>query len=100
VFGHLDAVPFLGQVEIHDGPFSLLGGAIHLPVSTSITTRNVFFDGGTAGLIANAGTATLGLAAQGRIFLLFARRKKALRSRNSHCTACSAVDAFIFCSIR
>jgi hypothetical protein len=59
VLGHLDAVPFLGQVEIHDGPFSLLGGAVHLPVSTSIATRNVFFDGGTAGLIANAGTATL-----------------------------------------
>jgi hypothetical protein len=58
LLGHLDAVPFLGGVEIHDGPFSLLGGAVHLPVSTSITTRNVFFDGGTAGLIANAGTAT------------------------------------------
>ena len=59
VLGHLDAVPFLGQVEIHDGPFSLLGGAVHLPVSTDITTRNVFFNGGTAGLIANAGTANL-----------------------------------------
>jgi hypothetical protein len=59
MLGHLDGVPFLGGVEIHDGPFSLLGGAVHLPVSTDITTRNVFFDGGTAGLIANAGTATL-----------------------------------------
>jgi hypothetical protein len=59
MLGHLDAVPFLGGIEIHDGPFSLLGGAVHLPVSTNITTRNVFFDGGTAGLIANAGTATL-----------------------------------------
>ena len=59
VLGHLDSVPFLGGIEIHDGPFSLLGGAVHLPVSTNITTRNVFFDGGTAGLIANAGTATL-----------------------------------------
>ena len=59
VLGHLDAVPFLGGVEIHDGPFSLLGGAVHLPVSTDITTRNVLFNGGTAGLIANAGTATL-----------------------------------------
>ena len=59
MLGHLDAVPFLGGIEIHDGPFSLLGGAVHLPVSTNITTRNVFFDGGTAGLIANVGTATL-----------------------------------------
>src|SRR6516225_3851219 len=53
VLGHLDAVPFLGQIEIHDGPFSLLGGAVHLPVSTDITTHNVLFNGGTAGLIAN-----------------------------------------------
>ena len=59
LLGHLDAVPFLGGVEIHDGPFSLLGGAVHIPVSTDITTRNVLFNGGTAGLIANAGTATL-----------------------------------------
>jgi hypothetical protein len=58
VLGRLDAVPFLGQVEIHDGPFSLLGGAVHLPLSTGITTRNEFFNGGSAGLIANAGTAT------------------------------------------
>ena len=59
LLGHLDAVPFLGQIEIHDGPFSLLGGAVHVPVSTDITTRNMFFNGGSAGLIANAGTATL-----------------------------------------
>jgi len=59
LLGHLDAVPFLGQIEIHDGPFSLVGGAIHLPVSTDITTRNVLFNGGNAGLIANTGTASL-----------------------------------------
>ena len=59
VLGHLSGVPFLGQVEIHDGPFSLLGGAVHLPVSADITTRNVLFNGGTAGLITNAETANL-----------------------------------------
>jgi len=59
LLGHLDAVPFLGQVEIHDGPLSLVGGAVHLPVSTDITTRNVLFNGGVAGLIANAGTVAL-----------------------------------------
>ena len=57
VLGHLDAVPFLGEVKIHDGPLSLLGGAVHLPARTDITTRNVLFDGGSAGLIANSGTA-------------------------------------------
>jgi hypothetical protein len=59
LLGHLNAVPFLGTIEIHDGPFSLYGGAIHLPVGTDITTRNVLFSGGNAGLIADAGTATL-----------------------------------------
>ena len=59
LLGHLDAVPFLGQVEIHDGPLSLVGGAVHLPVSADITTRNVLFNGGTAGLITNAETANL-----------------------------------------
>ena len=59
LLGHLNAVPFLGTIEIHDGPLSLYGGAIHLPVGTDITTHNVFFNGGNAGLIADAGTATL-----------------------------------------
>ena len=59
LLGHLNAIPFLGTIEIHDGPFSLYGGAIHLPVGTDITTRNVLFSGGNAGLIADAGTATL-----------------------------------------
>jgi len=59
LLGHLDGVPFVGSLEIHDGPFSLLGGAVHLPVGTDITTRNVFFNGGNAGLIADAGNAYL-----------------------------------------
>jgi hypothetical protein len=57
LLGHLDAVPFTGEVEISDGPFSLLGQALHLPVGTSITTRNVFFSGGNASLNTNEGTA-------------------------------------------
>jgi hypothetical protein len=59
LLGHLDGVPFAGLVEISDGPFSLLGEAIHLPVGTGITTRNVFFSGGNASLIVNEGTADL-----------------------------------------
>jgi hypothetical protein len=57
LLGHLDAVPFTGLVEISDGPFSLLGQALHLPVGTSITTHNVFFNGGNASLNINEGTA-------------------------------------------
>jgi hypothetical protein len=57
LLGHLDAVPFMGSLEISDGPFSLLGDAFHVPVGTSITTRNIFYSGGSAALIANQGTA-------------------------------------------
>jgi len=59
LLSHLSAVPWMSSIEIRDGPLGLLGGAFHVPVSTGITTRNVFFNGGSAGLITNAGTATL-----------------------------------------
>jgi hypothetical protein len=59
LLGHLAAVPFIGSVEFRDGPFSLLGDVIHLPVGTNITTRNVFFNGGSASLTPNIGTAVL-----------------------------------------
>jgi hypothetical protein len=59
LLGHLDGVPVAGLVEISDGPFSLLGEALHLPVGTSITTRNVFFSGGSASLLVNEGTADI-----------------------------------------
>ena len=57
LLGHLNAVPFIGFVEVRDGPFSLLGDVLHVPVGTNITTRNVFFQGGNAALTANMGTA-------------------------------------------
>src|SRR6516225_2417513 len=41
-----------------------------------------------------------GLSAQGRVFLLLARRKEGVRSRNSHCTGLSTACMFIVCSIR
>ncbi len=56
LLGHLNAVPFLGSAELRDGPFSLLGDGLHLPVGTNITTRNVFFQGGNAALRTNMGT--------------------------------------------
>lgn len=55
--GHLNGVPFLGAFEIRDDAFGFVGDFIHLPVATNITTRNVFFTGGTAALTANTGSA-------------------------------------------
>ena len=59
LLGKLTGAPFMGSAEIHDGPFSLLGDVLHVPVSTNITTRNVLFQGGKAELQANTGTALL-----------------------------------------
>lgn len=57
VLGHLDGAPFMGSVEIRDGPIGILGDFLHVPVNTNIATRNVFFQGGTAALATNTGTA-------------------------------------------
>jgi hypothetical protein len=59
VLGDLSGVPFMGAVELRDGPFSLLGDALHVPLGVPITTRNIFFSGGKAGLTTNTGTAVL-----------------------------------------
>src|SRR5689334_11333412 len=43
MLGHLEGAPFIGSAEIRDGPIGLLGDVLHVPVSTKVTTRNVFF---------------------------------------------------------
>jgi hypothetical protein len=57
LLGHLNGVPFMGSAEVRDGPFSLLGDVLHVPVGTNIATRNVLFQGGNAALTTNTGTA-------------------------------------------
>jgi hypothetical protein len=57
MLGHLEGAPFMGSAEIRDGPFGLLGDVLHVPVSTDIRTRDVFFQGGKAALATNTGTA-------------------------------------------
>jgi hypothetical protein len=59
LLSHLSAVPFMGSLEIRDGPLGLLGDVLHVPVGTNITTRNVFFNGGSAALVTDTGTALL-----------------------------------------
>jgi hypothetical protein len=56
LLGHLDGAPFMGSFEVRQGPLWFLGDVLHVPVSTNITTRNVFFQGGNAALKANMGT--------------------------------------------
>jgi hypothetical protein len=59
LLSHLSGVPFTGSFEIRDGPLGLLSDVLHLPVSTGITTLNGFFQGGSAALTADTGTAML-----------------------------------------
>src|ERR1700738_1577469 len=56
LLGHLDGAPFMGSFEVRQGPLGFLGDVLHVPVSTNVTTRNVFFQGGNAALKANMGT--------------------------------------------
>ena len=56
LLSHLDGAPFMGSFEVRYGSLGFLADVIHLPVSTDITTRDVFFQGGKAELKANQGT--------------------------------------------
>src|SRR5215468_11260846 len=56
LLSHLDGAPFMGSLEARYGPLGFLADAIHLPVSTDVTTRDVFYQGGKAELKANTGT--------------------------------------------
>jgi hypothetical protein len=56
LLSHLDGAPFMGSGEVRYGQFGFLVDAIHLPVSTDITTHDIFYQGGKAELKANTGT--------------------------------------------
>ena len=59
LLSHLRGVPFMGSAEIRDGPFGLLGDVLHVPVSTTIRTHDVFFQGGKAAMNTNTGMALI-----------------------------------------
>jgi hypothetical protein len=56
LLSHLDGAPFMGSGEIRYGQIGFLMDALHVPVSTKITTRDIFYGGGNAELAANTGT--------------------------------------------
>lgn len=55
--GKLEGLPFMGSFELRQGALGFVGDLIHLPVGTNITTRNFFYNGGSADLTATTGTA-------------------------------------------
>ena len=56
LLSHLDGAPFMGSFEVRYGSLGFLADAIHLPVSTKITTHDIFYNGGNAELKAETGT--------------------------------------------
>ena len=56
LLSHLDGAPFMGSFEVRYGSLGFLADVIHLPVSTKITTHDIFYNGGDAALKANTGT--------------------------------------------
>jgi hypothetical protein len=56
LLSHLEGGPFMGSFEARYGNLGFLADAIHLPVSTKITTHDIFFQGGNAALKADTGT--------------------------------------------
>src|SRR6201997_1785962 len=56
LLSHLEGAPFMGSFEVRYGALGFLADAIHLPVSTKITTHDIFYQGGNAGLKADTGT--------------------------------------------
>jgi len=47
LLSHLDGAPFMGSFEVRYGNLGFLVDAIHLPVSTKITTHDIFFRAAT-----------------------------------------------------
>src|SRR5580704_9152026 len=57
LFDHLTWVPFMGEVELRDGPFGVITDYIHAPLRAGISTKNILFSGATGGLTIDTGTA-------------------------------------------
>jgi hypothetical protein len=57
LYDHLTWVPLTGQAEIRRDQFGLMLDYIHLPVKSSINTRNILFGNGSASSASEIGTA-------------------------------------------
>ena len=57
LISHLTWVPFMGEVELRNGPFGVIADYIHAPVKSGISTRNILFNGAQAGMTLDTGGA-------------------------------------------
>jgi hypothetical protein len=56
ILSSISTMPFMGAAELRYGPFGVLTDGIHVPVVVPITTRNLFFSGGSTAVVLNVAT--------------------------------------------
>jgi hypothetical protein len=53
ILSNISTMPFMGAAELRYGPFGVLTDGLHVPVVVPITTRNLFFSGGSTAVVLN-----------------------------------------------
>ena len=56
IISHINYGPFMGAAELRYGPFGILADGLHIPLGVPITTRNIFFSGGSSAVVLNVAT--------------------------------------------
>ncbi|HTW54721.1 MAG TPA: hypothetical protein VME45_22725 [Stellaceae bacterium] len=56
ILGNISYMPFMGSTELRYGPFGVLADGLHVPLVVPITTRNIFFRGGSSAAMLNVAT--------------------------------------------
>jgi hypothetical protein len=56
ILSHISYMPFMGAAELRYGPFGVLADGLHVPLDVPITTRNIFFSGGSSAVVLNVAT--------------------------------------------
>ena len=56
IISHINYGPFMGAAELRYGPFGILADGMHIPLGVPITTRNIFFSGGSSAVVLDVAT--------------------------------------------
>jgi hypothetical protein len=56
ILSNISYMPFMGAAELRYGPFGVLADGLHIPIVVPITTRNIFFRGGSSADVLDVAT--------------------------------------------
>ena len=56
ILSNVSYMPFMGAAELRYGPFGVLADGLHVPLVVPITTRNIFFQGGSSAVVLDVAT--------------------------------------------